>query len=149
MIQAPRIPVAANMHTSWSTRIDPSELLYDFGTSGTMARLLPDNLSPLFLPPNSSGHTCKSGGPRSLWDSHNLLLWWESPSELRHIPNIQQHIIFALKFDEESPTSLDRSATWAPGTSIQKSTESIIITTTAIISTIIIICKMPPMYQAY
>lgn len=54
VIQAPGIPVRANMHTSWVAEIDLTELLYDFGTSCTMARLLPDN------------HTSKSGRPKNV-----------------------------------------------------------------------------------
>lgn len=33
--------MTANMHTSWTAGIDPTELAHDFGTSGL--RLLPDN----------------------------------------------------------------------------------------------------------
>ena len=48
-IQAPGTPATANMHTSWSAGTKCTELLYDFGTSGTMARLLPDNMLPLLV----------------------------------------------------------------------------------------------------
>lgn len=100
----------------------------------------------IVLPPDFSSHTSKSGEPRSFCDFQACPLWWESRSGLRQVSNIQQHITFALKFDEGSLSSvfrLNRSATWALGATIHKNTESIIITTSAII----IICKIYTMCQ--